>query len=125
MHLQEVALPRFENQRGSTEFSSTPYTLPLTTEPWMPKPQNGALADYQMQLLLQELQNKRRLLMARQEQEVVEGMEPGRRHGDHPKTVAARLNTSSPLLKSQQPQGDPIKDAAALLHIDYPLRKIC
>ena len=32
--------------------------------------QGGALADYQMQLMLLEQQNKRRLLMARQEQEV-------------------------------------------------------
>lgn len=37
----------------------------------IPNPQGGALADYQMQLMLLEQQNKRRLLMARQEQEVV------------------------------------------------------
>lgn len=35
-----------------------------------PNPQGGALADYQMQLMLLEQQNKKRLLMARQEQEV-------------------------------------------------------
>ena len=34
-------------------------------------PQGGALADYQMQLMLLEQQNKRRLLMARQEQETI------------------------------------------------------
>ena len=34
-----------------------------------PDPQGGALADYQMQLMLLEQQNKRRLLMARQEQD--------------------------------------------------------
>ena len=38
-----------------------------------PNPQGGALADYQMQLMLLEQQNKRRLLMARQEQEGVSG----------------------------------------------------
>lgn len=36
-----------------------------------PVPQGGALADYEMQLMLLEQQNKRRLLMARQEQEII------------------------------------------------------
>jgi len=35
-----------------------------------PNTQGGALADYQMQLMLLEQQNKRRLMMARQEQDV-------------------------------------------------------
>lgn len=41
--------------------------------PGVPATQGGALADYQMQLMLLEQQNKRRLLMARQEQESVTG----------------------------------------------------
>ena len=38
-----------------------------------PNQQGGALADYQMQLMLLEQQNKKRLIMARQEQEAPQG----------------------------------------------------
>lgn len=40
----------------------------------IPNPQGGALAEYQMQLMLLEQQNKRRLLMARMEQPVANDM---------------------------------------------------
>ena len=42
----------------------------LANMPQNPNTQGGALADYQMQLMLLEQQNKRRLMMARQEQDV-------------------------------------------------------
>ena len=53
-------------------------TTGMIDESRINNPQGGALADYQMQLMLLEQQNKRRLLMARQEQDqVVNSGPPG------------------------------------------------
>ena len=59
-------------QQQSTQQPSSQYMNPAVgaqqTPGEIPNPQGGALADYQMQLMLLEQQNKRRLLMAKQEQ---------------------------------------------------------
>ncbi|KAI9655237.1 MAG: hypothetical protein M1831_004947 [Alyxoria varia] len=55
-------------------------------------PSTGALADYQMQLMLLEQQNKRRLLMARQEQEI---QQPAK-SAEVPKKEEAKGLRSSP-----------------------------
>ncbi|KAL9052391.1 MAG: hypothetical protein Q9162_005421 [Coniocarpon cinnabarinum] len=68
--------PTMPNNIDPAQFSLMNGMGMMDAENRMGNPQGGALADYQMQLMLLEQQNKRRLLMARQEQEVVSGTGP-------------------------------------------------
>ncbi|KAF1851532.1 uncharacterized protein K460DRAFT_373522 [Cucurbitaria berberidis CBS 394.84] len=101
--------------------------------PGMPNPQgapqqgNHALQDYQMQLMLLEQQNKKRLLMARQEQDNMSGphqqgavgapgfvnaMSPqGSRAGPSP-NPADQMKRGTPKLGQQGPPGSPMPEGA-------------
>lgn len=72
----------------------------------------GALADYQMQLMLLEQQNKKRLMMARQEQAAGEGgvgPVPGMigQPGFAPMSPRGSRNGQSPIMNDQMKRGTP------------------
>ena len=62
---------------------------------------NHALQDYQMQLMLLEQQNKKRLMMARQEQDNI----PGPRNGENPGAPGAPQMANGQPFQGASPQG--------------------
>ena len=76
-------------------------------------PSTGALADYQMQLMLLEQQNKRRLLMARQFQETNQPAQSN----EVPKHENAECSRSSPTPNTSvaAPEAKPAKEGDAMV----------